>query len=130
MEAETRKQVAEQAAAKLKQQAVILLLDGELVQPRLEGLGASLATRFARGVADRGGHAAVDCQDVRPVRPGTEGALASYCFKGTTMRWSTEGSRTPMAISLRSGIDGRGLRTLGGIQRRRFSRPARAGHHL
>jgi hypothetical protein len=35
---------------------------------------------------------------VRPVRPGTEGALASYCFKGTTMRWSTEGSRTPMAI--------------------------------
>jgi hypothetical protein len=70
---------------------VILLLDGELVQPRLEGLGASLATRFARGVADRGDHAAVDCQDARPVRPGTEGALASYCIKGTTMRWSTEG---------------------------------------
>ena len=54
--------------------------------------------KVSRGVADRGGHAAVDCQDVRPVRPGTEGALASYCFKGTTMRWSTEGSRTSMAI--------------------------------
>ena len=54
--------------------------------------------KVSRGVAARGGHAAVDCQDVRPVRPGTEGALASYCLKGTTMRWSTEGSRTSMAI--------------------------------
>jgi Replication protein len=77
---------------------VILLLDGELGQPDLEGLRASLATRFTRGVADRGGHALVDRQDVRPVRPGTEARLAGYCFKGTTMRWSADGARTPMAI--------------------------------
>jgi hypothetical protein len=77
---------------------VVLLLDGELGQQHLEGLRTSLATRFTRGIAHRGGHAAVDCQHVRPMTPGTEGALASYCFKGTTMRSPTEGSRTPMAI--------------------------------
>ena len=59
-------------------------------RPSPQGLLAASLT----GAATR----RVDCQDVRPVRPGTEGALASYCFKGTTMRWSTEGSRTPMAI--------------------------------
>jgi hypothetical protein len=77
---------------------VILLLDGELGPPHLEGLRASVATRFTRGVADRGGHAAVDHQDLRPMRPGTEARMAGYCFKGTTMRPLTEGTRTPMTI--------------------------------
>jgi hypothetical protein len=75
---------------------VLLFLDQELDQPHLEGLRASLATRFARGVENSGGHAAVAQQDLRPMTPGTEAALANYLFKGTRMRW--DGSRTPMAI--------------------------------
>jgi hypothetical protein len=30
--------------------------------------------------------------------PGTEGPLATYCFKGTTIYRSEHGSRMPMAI--------------------------------
>ncbi|MGZ3715270.1 MAG: protein rep [Ktedonobacterales bacterium] len=77
---------------------VIVLLDGQLGQPRRDGLRASLAARFARGVENSGGHAAVNRQDLQPMTPGTEAKLANYCFKGTTMRWSKDGSRTPMAI--------------------------------
>jgi hypothetical protein len=77
---------------------VILLLDRELDHRCLDGLRTSLAARFAHGVARRGGQAAVAGQDVRPMTPGTEARLASYLFKGTTMRRSADGSRTPMAI--------------------------------
>jgi Replication protein len=77
---------------------VILLLDRALDRSCLDGLRASLAARFARGVHCKGGHAAVGGQDLRPMTPGTEGALANYLFKGTTMRWFLDGSRTPMAI--------------------------------
>ena len=77
---------------------VILLLDRELDQLAMDGLKASLATRFARGVARRGGHASLDGQHLKPMTPGTEGALANYFFNGTTMRPSDDGSRTPMAI--------------------------------
>src|SRR4029077_18349973 len=70
----------------------------------------SLATRFARGVARRGGHASLDGQDLKPMTPGTEGRLANYFFNGTTMRPSSDGSRTPIAIlsdleSTGEGID-------------------------
>src|SRR4029077_18583586 len=75
---------------------VILLLDSELEQPRLDGLRAAVATRFARGVAGRGGHTVPDAQDLRPMTPGTEGPLATYCFKGTTNYRDLDGSRTPM----------------------------------
>lgn len=62
---------------------VILLLDRELDQPRLNGLRASVARRFARGIARRGGHTVLNAQDLGPITPGTEGPLATYCFKGT-----------------------------------------------
>ena len=77
---------------------VILLLDNELDGPRLNGLRTSVAGRFARGVARRGGRAVVDGQDLQPMTSGTEGLLASYLFKGTTIGRSRNGSRTPMAI--------------------------------
>ena len=76
---------------------VILLLDQELDEPRTRRLRASLATRFAHGVARSGGHAALDRQDLRPTTPGTEQRLANYLFKGTRSG-SMDGSRTPMAI--------------------------------
>jgi hypothetical protein len=76
---------------------VILLLDRELDQLAMDGLKASLATRFARGVARRGGHASLDGQDLQPMA-ATDGRLANYFFKGTTMRPSSDGSRTPIAI--------------------------------
>ena len=77
---------------------VILLLDHELDQRCLDELRVSLAARFAHGVYCSGGQAAAAGQDLRPMAPGTEGALANYLFKGTTMRWFPDGSRTPMAI--------------------------------
>jgi len=77
---------------------VILLLDRELDQSGLNTLRASVTTRFARGVARSGGHATVLGQDLRPMAPGSEGPLAFYCFKGTTMYRDVDGSRAPMAI--------------------------------
>lgn len=77
---------------------VILFLDRALDQSRLEGLRASLAKRFVRGVARAGGDASADFQHLAPGRPGTEEILANYCFKGTTGRTSRDGSRTPIAI--------------------------------
>ena len=77
---------------------VILLLDHELDTLHLHRLRASLAARFAHGVERSGGHAAVDRQDLRPMRPGTEERLANYLFKGTRSHWSIDGSRTPMDI--------------------------------
>ena len=56
---------------------VILLLDRELDQLAMDGLKASRATRFARGVARCGGYASVDGQDLRPMAAGTEERLAS-----------------------------------------------------
>jgi len=90
---------------------VILLLDRELDQPRLYGLRASVATRFARGVAGRGGHTVLDAQDLCPMTPGTEGPLATYCFKGTTIYRDLHGARTPMAIldDLEATGEGRAL---------------------
>ena len=40
----------------------------------------------------------LDAQDLQPMTSGTEGLLASYLFKGTTIGRSRNGSRTPMAI--------------------------------
>ena len=77
---------------------VILLLDRELDQPRLNGLRASVVRRFARGIARRGGHTALHGQHLCPMTPGTEGPLSTYCFKGTTIYRDLDGSRTPMAI--------------------------------
>ena len=90
---------------------VILLLDVELHQLQLNGLRDSVGTRFANGLAGRGGYAAVHLQDLRPVTRGTEENLADYCLKGTTMQISPNGSRTPMAIvdHLESTGEGREL---------------------
>jgi hypothetical protein len=88
---------------------VILLLDRELDQLAMDGLKASLANRFARGVARRGGYASVDVQDLRPMTAGSEEQLANYLFKGTTMRWEPDGSRTPLAILSDLESTGEGL---------------------
>jgi hypothetical protein len=88
---------------------VILFLDGELDQPRMEGLRASVAKRFAHGVARRGGYAADDRQHLEPMTPGTEGALANYLFKGTTIDRSHDGSPTPMAMLDHLESTGEGL---------------------
>ena len=90
---------------------VVLLLDRALDQPHLEGLRASLSARFARGVACEGGHAEVSGQDLRPMTPGTEAAVANYYCKGITTRWFADGSRTPMAVldDLQSSGEGLGL---------------------
>jgi len=58
----------------------------------------SLSERFASGVGRSGGYAEAGRQDLRPMQPGTEGRLATYCFKGTKAKWSSDGSRSPMAI--------------------------------
>jgi hypothetical protein len=39
----------------------------------------------------------------------TEGRLANYLFNGTTMRWSSDGSRTPLAILSDLESTGEGL---------------------
>ena len=88
---------------------VILFLERELDPPRLDELRTSIAKRFAHGVARSGGHAAVDCQHLKPMTPGTEGSLATYCFKGTTLKASTDGSRTPMDILDNLETTGEGL---------------------
>ena len=77
---------------------VILLLDRELDQLAMDGLRASLAARFARGVALRGGGAAADRQHLCLMTPGTEEPLANYLSKGTMIDRSDDGSRTPIAI--------------------------------
>ena len=74
---------------------MILLLNGELDQLAVDGLRASLATRFARGIARRGGQATIGGQHLKLMTPGTEGALANYLFKGTTIDRSDDGSLTP-----------------------------------
>jgi Replication protein len=88
---------------------VILLLDRELDPLAMDGLKASLTDRFARGVARSGGRATVDGQDLRPMTPGTEGTLANYLLKGTTIYRPTDGSRTPMAILDDLEVTGEGL---------------------
>ena len=40
----------------------------------------------------------LNAQDLGPITPGTEGPLATYCFKGTTIYRDLDGSRSPMAI--------------------------------
>jgi Replication protein len=88
---------------------VILLLDRELDQLAMDSLTASLATRFAGGVARRGGQATVGGQHLRPMTPGTEGALANYLCKGTTIDRSDDGSPTPIAILDHLESTGEGL---------------------
>jgi hypothetical protein len=88
---------------------VILFLDRELDQLALDGLRASLASRFARGVVRGGGDVAPDGQDLVPMAPGTEGALANYLFKGTTIDRSNAGSLTPMAMLDHLESTGEGL---------------------
>ena len=88
---------------------VALLLAAILDESRMEELRTSIADRFIRGVAGRGGHASMDGQDLKPMAVGTEGEQATYLFKGTTMKWSN-GTRTPIAIlsdleSMGEGLD-------------------------
>ncbi len=88
---------------------VILLLDRELDRLAIDSLRASVATRFAGGVARRGGEAAADRQHLCLMTPGTEERLANYLFKGTTIHHSHDGSLTPMAILDHLESTGEGL---------------------
>ena len=77
---------------------VLLLLDGELAESDLADLKASLARRFVRGIRCSGGHVEISGQDLKPIQPGTEEQLATYCLKGNKQHRSEDGSRSPMAI--------------------------------
>ena len=88
---------------------VLLLLERELDHSLMSALRASVAKRFARGVARCGGHASVNGQDLGPIAAGTEERLANYLSKGTTMRRSPDGSRTPIAILSDLESTGEGL---------------------
>jgi hypothetical protein len=77
---------------------VVLHLAHALTDGQQDDLMAPLAARFIRGIQSCGGDANLASQDLRPVRAGTESPLASYCFKGTKLRRSPDGSRSPMAI--------------------------------
>jgi hypothetical protein len=88
---------------------VVLRLAHALTDGQQDDLKAGLFARFARGVRDRGGDANLAGQDLRPVRAGTEGRVASYCFKGTTQYQGPDGSRSPMAILSDLNSTGEGL---------------------
>jgi Replication protein len=88
---------------------VLLLLDEELSGSDLAGLTASIAGRFVRGIRCNGGHAELSGQDLKPIRPGTEKRIATYCLKGNKRYWSKDGSRTPMAILSDLRVTGQGL---------------------
>jgi hypothetical protein len=77
---------------------VVLHLAHALTDNRQDDLMAALAARFIRGIQRSGGDANLAGQDLRAVRAGTEWPLASYCFKGTKLRRTPDGSRTPMSI--------------------------------
>ena len=76
---------------------VLLFLDDDLEPHELEGLRLPLAERFAQGVISSGGQAEAKCQDLRPVRSGSEQHIAEYLTKATT-EYSDDGSRSPLAI--------------------------------
>jgi hypothetical protein len=88
---------------------VPLLLDEELPESDLADLKASLAPRFVRGIRCSGGHAEISGQDLKPIRPGTEERLATYCLKGNRQHWSKDRSRSPMAILSDLSDTGQGL---------------------
>jgi hypothetical protein len=85
---------------------VVLLLTRRLDDNALLALRASLAARYIRGIAAKGGHALREQQDLVRVEVGSEIKLARYLFKGTQVRHFRNGSRTPMAIlaDLKSGV--------------------------
>jgi hypothetical protein len=62
----------------------------------------------------------LDAQDLCPMTPGTEGPLATYCFKGTTIYRDLHGSRTPMAILDDLGSYWRRPGALGRVDHRRL----------
>jgi hypothetical protein len=88
---------------------VLLLLDGELAEHDLADLKASLARRFVRGIRCTGGNAQMSGQDLKPIQPGTEERLATYCLKGNRQHRSEDGSRSPMAILSDLSDTGQGL---------------------
>lgn len=75
----------------------------------LADLADSIIARFVRGVTLHGGRAEAHCQQLALFPRGREEALASYCSKGTTMRRSDDGSRTPLAILDDLRVTGEGL---------------------
>lgn len=85
---------------------VILFLDRELHEVELEGLWGPVAKSFVGGISRSGGRAAIARQQLLPVEPGTEGRLANYLSKGTTLR--TDRCLYPMDILDRLESTGEG----------------------
>jgi hypothetical protein len=87
----------------------VLYLSNPATASQLADLKHTLATRFIDGLQERGGSAAFSGQDLRLITAGTEGAVASYCFKGTTPYCSRDGSRSPIKILADIDATGEGL---------------------
>ena len=77
---------------------VVLLLSHFLSVGLMAELKSSVGQRFIRGITQARGVATFDGQRIQAVEPGTEGRLANYLFKGTTIRRKNL-SRTPFAIA-------------------------------
>lgn len=77
---------------------VLLFFDRALSDNTLGPLKDSIVARFLHGIGNSGGHAEANGQHLCWMQPRTEPRFATYCFKGTTVRRSPDGSRTPMAI--------------------------------
>jgi hypothetical protein len=90
---------------------VLLLLDEALDGQQFYELKARVTARFIRGIRAGGGAAGGDGQHLDAIQPRSETRLATYYAKGTTARWKSDGSRTPMAIlaDLNETGDGLGL---------------------
>jgi hypothetical protein len=97
----------------------------------MDGLKASRATRFARGVARCGGYASVDGQDLRPMAAGTEERLAS-CLAALRPNDASPNLIRRGAFAQRVPPRGRALGTARstsgtGMSSRWSSRPTRPG---
>ncbi|BCP12378.1 hypothetical protein MINTM020_44760 [Mycobacterium paraintracellulare] len=107
---------------------VPLLLDAPLDDDQLNELKDRVSARFMRGVRAAGGAATGDGQHLSVIQPRSETRLITYYAKGTTARWTPDGSRTPMAILADLNETGEGLglwkeftAVVTGTKRRRYS---------
>src|SRR5262249_18998226 len=87
-----------------------------------------VSARFIRGIRVAGGVAAGDGQHLSVMQPRSESRLITYYAKGTTARWTPDGSRNPMAILADLNETGEGLglwkefsAAVTGTKRRRYS---------
>ena len=88
---------------------VALLLDAPLDDQQLYELKDRVSARFIRGIRAAGGGATDNGQHLSVIHPRSDSRLITYYAKGTTARWTPDGSRTPMAILADLNESGEGL---------------------